>query len=323
MKNKYLLLLYPVALFLFACNKGLDVETPSFNVAGFDVTNELDSMGSPVKKVTFKLEGYADVISFFSGETLHDYAYKDGRILKTDGLNMSFEYLASVGAGTDPKWEQLSVQASSDFNGNMDEDGINSATWTNITDRFSIPMATDINSRTTTSADISDLAVENKPLYIAFKYVTPPRTISSAYTTWDIFDFNVSQETILGTTTILSQSEAALPLYYAGPNDADIPGRSARTVSTTSRLRFRANILAQHLGETAEVWAMSPPIVVTKDADLGPDRPISIKTRIDPALTTFTYSYSEPGTYKVAFVASNVTTKAEQQTVKELEIVIP
>lgn len=322
MKTKYFSLLFPCLLLLFACDKDRDlkVENPSFNVSGYTIKDGIDSLGNPVKQVIFNMEGNADVISFYSGEVFREYAYKDGHIIATDALNMSFEYMASVGAGTNPDWQQLSVQATTNFDGTVTAQGEG---WTDITERFSLPSAQDVTARTTTSADISDLIVPGQPLYIAFKYNTPSRTVSSAYTTWDIFDFKVSQETVLGSTALVSQTEAAFPLYHYGPDDATTPGRSARTVSQTSRLRFRANILAANLPLEAGVWAISSPIVVGDDVDLGPDRPISIKNRIDPVLTTYTYNYPESGTYKVAFVASNVTTKGDAKVVKELEVVIP
>lgn len=323
MKTKYFLLLWPCLLLLFACSKGLEVDSPSFSVSGYTVNEVVDSAGNPVKQVVFNIEGNADVISFFSGEILHEYAHKDGRILPTDALNMSFDYFAGMGAGTNPDWKQLSVKASSNFNGSLTTEGVEGAVWTDITDRFSLPMAKDVDVRTSTSADISDLAVDGQPLYIAFRYVTPPRTVSAAYTTWDVFEFTVSQETALGSTPLVSQREGAFPLYYFGPNDADTPGRADRTVSTTARLRFRANILAANLPLEAGVWAISAPLVVGADADLGPDRPVSIKNRIDPVLSAYTYNYTKPGTYKVTFVASNVTTAEEAKVVKELDVIIP
>lgn len=325
MKIKYFSLLFLCLLLLYACSKDQDlqVDTPSFNVAGYTVEDIIDTLGNPVKQVTFNMEGNADVISFYSGEIFHEYAYKDGHILPTDALNMSFEYFAALGTGTVIRENQLSVQISTDFNGEMTDEGIGSASWTDITERFSLQQVKDITERTATSADISDLTDVGTPFYIAFKYVTPPQTTTERYSTWDLFSFSVSQETALGSTLLFSQSDSPVPLYFKGPNDADDPGRSARSVSNSSRIRFRGNILAKNLPLHAEVWAITPPLVKGDDIDLGPDRPASIKSRIDPVLTAFTYNYTEPGTYKVAFIASNVTTKGEKKIVKELEIVVP
>jgi len=324
MKTKYFLLIFSGLLLLCACNKDKDllVKTPSFDVTGYTIQDGIDSLGNPVKQVVFNMEGNADVISFYSGEVFHEYIYKDGHIIGTDAVKVSFAYEATVNhASTPPEWEQLSVQAATSFNGTVTAEGEG---WTDITARFSLLRAQDMTGRVETSADISDLAVPGQPLYIAFKYITPAgRPVSNAYTTWDIFNFKVSQETLLGSAAVVDQTIAALPLYLFGPNDADDPARAARSVSTTARLRFRANIVAANWPLEAGAWAVAPPIVVEDEIDLGPDRPQSIKNRIDPVLTSYTYIYNEPGTYKVAFVASNVTTKGEAKVVKELEVVVP
>ena len=208
MKIKYLSLIFPALLLFSACDKDgdLKVETPSLNVSGYTVTDAVDTLGNVVKQVEFNLEGDADVISFYSGQVFEDYAFKDGRILPTQALNVSFEYSASMGSGTNPEWEQLSIHYSKDFNGSMTAEAINSAEWTDITDRFALPLAKDITARTPTQDDLADLVTPGEPLYIAFKYVTPPRTVSSAYSTWDIFNFKVSQQTALGSTALVDQT---------------------------------------------------------------------------------------------------------------------
>lgn len=322
MKRMCFSLLLSCLILLSGCNKDSDMQvvTPSFDVIDYTLRDGIDSLGNPVQEIVFNLEGNADIISFYSGEVFQEYVYRDGHVIGVDELNMSFEYMASVGAGTDPEWDQLSVQATTSFDGTVTEEGEG---WTDITERFALPKAADVTARTTTSASISDLVVPGQPLYIAFKYITPPRTTSSAYTTWDIHEFQVNADTELGLYTMANQRDAALPLYHFGPDDGTMPDRSARTVTTPTRLRFRANILADHMPFMAGVWAVAPPIMMGDEIDFGPDRPIGIKSRIDPALREYAYVYEEPGTYKVAFVASNVTTKGEAKVVRELEVVVP
>ncbi len=326
MLTKYFSLTFPCLLLLFACNKDgdLQVDRPSFDVTGYTIKDGIDSLGNPIKQIVFDMGGNADVISFYSGEAFREYTYKDGRIIGVDAVKASFDYVAAMGAGTNPDWKQLSIHTTTSFDGTVSEsnDG-----WTDITNRFSLPMAKDfVGSQMSTSADITDLMVPGQPLYFAFKYITPAgRTTSGAYTTWDIHNFKVEVETLLGVQAVVSQSEAAIPLYHFGPNDTDDPSRTPRSVSTSSRLRFRANIVAAGKWQTdaAGDWGVAPPIIIEDEIDLGPDRPISIKSRIDPVLKEYAYVYNQPGTYKVAFVASNVTTKSEEKVIKELEIVVP
>ncbi len=322
MKATYFYPILSCLLLLSGCNKDSDmmVEAPSFDVIDYAVRDGIDSLGNPVQQIVFNLEGNADLISFYSGEVFHEYTYRDGHVIDVEALTMSFEYIATLVDNPDPNWDQLSVHATNSFDGTVTEEGEG---WTDITPRFAIPKAADVTARTTTSADISDLLVSGKPLYIAFKYITPPRAVGAGYTTWDIHEFKVNAQTELGVGTVVNQRDAALPLYHFGPDDASTPGRNPRTVSTTTRLRFRANTLEANVPFMAGVWAVSPPIVLENEIDLGPDRPTGIKSRIDPILKEYAYVYDKPGTYKVAFVASNVTTKGEAKVVKELDIIVP
>lgn len=314
MKTKYYFLL-PCLLLFFACSKDLDVGQPSFDVAGYKVSDGLDSAGNAVKKVTFDVKGNADIISFYSGEILRNYAFRDGRVLKTNDLKMSFTYNAQLGLGTIIRENQLSVVASTDYDGTA----VDAATWTDISSRFSIRLVKDIptGEYLNTSASIADLVVKGKPLYIAFKYVTPAQTTALRYSRWQIRNFLISQETDIGNTALVDQSATPLTLYHTGPVE------SGRTSSNATQVQFRGNNKSSNFAFPTEDWAISPIIMVSDDIDLGPDRPLAIKSRIDPALDIYTYNYTKPGIYKVTFVASNVTTEGEQKKVKEIEVVIP
>ncbi|HEY0669648.1 MAG TPA: DUF5017 domain-containing protein, partial [Sphingobacteriaceae bacterium] len=311
MKTKYYFLL-PCLLLFFACSKDLDVDVPSFDITGYEVSDGVDSAGNAVKKVEFNLQGNADVISFYSGEILHNYAFRDGRILKTNDLKMSFTYNGQLGLGTIIRENQLSVVASTDYDGTA----VEAATWKNITSRFSLRLVKDIpdGEYITTNASIADLVIEGKPLYIAFKYDTPAQTTALRYSRWQIRDFKISQETDIGNTVLVDQSATPLTLYHTGPVE------SGRTSSNSTQVQFRGNNRSTNFAFPTEDWAISPIITVADDLDLGPDRPLAIKSRIDPALNTYTYNYTKPGVYKVAFVASNVTTEGEQKIVKEMEV---
>src|SRR5690606_20562547 len=126
MKATYFYPILSCLLFLSGCNKDSDmmVETPSFDVIDYVVRDGIDSLGNPVQQIVFNLEGNADLISFYSGETFQEYAYKDGHIINVDALTVSFNYLASLNDGADPSWdEQLSVHAAYSFDGTVTEEG--------------------------------------------------------------------------------------------------------------------------------------------------------------------------------------------------------
>lgn len=93
------------------------------------------------------------LVCFF---TLNVYAQK--------GTKLSFE--SSVQYGTQK--DNLTIMASTDFNGDFSLESIKAANWIDITKKFNL--ATEKVPASSGEKDISDLFASNKPLYIAFKY---------------------------------------------------------------------------------------------------------------------------------------------------------
>lgn len=164
MKFKYYYILLGVLL-MFSCKKEIvtNLETPTFDVS---VANTTVKAGQPI---VFQFTGTAHTISFYSGETLKQYAFRDGRIIDVSSAKDSLSFTSSVQTGTQAN--QLSVWASTDFNGDYSSvDKVKAATWTDITSKFTLGTTSAFVASKTVS--ISDLTVAGKPIYIAFKYVT-------------------------------------------------------------------------------------------------------------------------------------------------------
>ncbi|PST83697.1 hypothetical protein C7T94_14315 [Pedobacter yulinensis] len=317
MKRIYLYLFALLGPFAAACDKSMDVGEPVFEVTGYSVENRLDSAGNPIKSVTFTLDGNADIISFYSGETLRDYNFREGRVVKTKNVTMSFSSNCKLNSGTIAMANQLSVVASTNFTGQLNDTAVQAASWTDITGRFKLsPLVATDNFLPSGEADVSDLFQKGKPLYIAFKYVTPPQTTALRHTQWRMRDYLLRRNTELGLNTLASQSATPWNLYHKGPFE------SGRSANSTSQLILRGNNSAANFSEPTEDWAISPAIQVVEDTDIGPDRPFAIKTRIDVPISVYTFNYSKPGTYKAVFVASNVTASQEVKVVKTIDVVI-
>lgn len=318
MNKIYLYLVALLCIIAGGCTKSMDINAPVFEVNSYSVKDGVDSTGKPVKQVTFALSGNADVISFYSGETLRDYEYKDGRIVKTKNIQMAFSSNCKLNSGTIALMNQLSVVASTNFNGKLTDDDVQAATWKDISARFKLsPLVTTDDFLPSGVADISDLFEKGKPLYVAFKYLTPPQTTTTRHTQWRIRDYVLSRITDLGVNTLASQSTTPWNLYHKGPLE------SGRSSNTTTQLTLRGNNSAVNFGQATEDWAVSPAIQLIEDADIGPDRPLAIKTRIDVPLTSYTFNYAVPGNYKAVFVATNVNSKGEEKVVKTINVTIP
>ncbi len=71
----------------------------------------------------------------------------------------------------------------------------------------------------------------------------------------------------------------------------------------------------------SEHWAVSTAINTAK-VDLGPDRSIAIQGNSTTPAESFTYKYTLPGVYKVAFIGANTNVNESHEVVKQLEITI-
>lgn len=310
-KLKYIL---PAFLFLFsACDKSLELETPSFNVKGYTVEAGVDELGNPVSKVTFDFEGDAKTLSMYSGEVLHDYDFIDGRILEYSDLNMSFYTYHTFGTQDNP----FHVLYSTDFNGKYTPEDTNAARWDPITSNFTLSYYNNTGKVKIPSGDfdINSLKVEGKPLYIAFKYTCLPQAAAGVQSSWYVGDFSIKGTTSIGVKSLVDQTSAAWTFVNIG--DIIDPNRSIW--ATNGEVRLSGNNINTEV--STESWAITRAID-TEKSNIGPDRPIVIKKYTDPMVNKYTYIYPKTGTYKVTFIAQNTTFGNEQKVLKTIDVTI-
>lgn len=296
-----------VSMAVQSCSKELEVNggTPDLKVS---IEGKSFRAGEPVK---FNFTGNAGLISFYSGEVFHDYAFKDGRVLEPGKLSLSFN--TNVQYGTQAN--QFSVQASTDFNGNYASfDNVRAATWTDITSRFAIGTGTTYVP--SGIKDITDLTKEDKPLYIAFRYIYRPSAANGLRRTWRVQNFKlISTTTSLGDQTIGDMTSAGFTLVDQSP--AEEPAASTITATTVTLVGTAKTPSLL----TSENWIITKGFV-SGAIDLGPDRPVPVKAIADAKMTSYAYTYTKPGNYKVYFVASNANINNSKETVQELTLTI-
>jgi hypothetical protein len=312
MKLVNIALLVSFAIFA-SCEKQDEIIEPNFDITDYTVTSVLDTAGNAVKQVTFNFKGDASVISFYPGLLGNDYAYREGRILGVNTLLSSFS--TTLDNGTQDN--QLSVMVSSDFSGIYDITNIRTATWTDITNRYVLNTRGASASLPSGTKDIKDLLVDGKPLYYAFRYICKPQTPFGVNSTWRVRAFSLQSQNPVSTVTLATLTTADWKLV----NDGSIvdPARGA-AIESTGNLRFNGNHINKEI--LTESWAISKGFAVGK-VDMGPDRPIAIKTLIDTQMNSYSFNYSKPGTYKVAFIATNVSYKGQEHVIREIEIIVP
>ena len=300
----YILLL---GVIFAGCTNDPEVKTPQFEA-------KLENPDGVIatKETNFLLNGKADLITFYSGEVLNDYNFKSGRTLEKGQVTLSFDSRVNFGIQAN----HLSVLASTDFDGTYQLSNVKAATWIDITNRFTLASVASSSVYLPTSADISDLVVDGKPIYIVFKYRALPQTLNGAARIWYIQKFNIKTATSIGLFELASYSTAGFQLVQEG-SIID----SGRANIFTSNLQLAAN--NSTAGKEVETnWYVITKALDANSKDLGPDKGIAIKGYINVFSPQYTYTYSKPGTYTATFVAQNTTIYGDQKLIKTVDVIV-
>ncbi|MGJ1196065.1 DUF5017 domain-containing protein [Sphingobacterium spiritivorum] len=264
--------------------------------------------------VTFTYTGYADLISFYSGEKGREYQYRDRT--EMEGLSMELSIASRVLYGSQEK--NVKLMYSTAFSGNYSAAGIKEEEWTDISDKFTWSTAAVPNgiAATTTAsgpADLSSLLVPGKPIYFAYRYESQAATsAATGGRSWRLPVFDLATKTPEGTRAVLATVRTAgwkIVPVLTGVNKA-----SYWTISSSDPYLFFTpnSTLEPHIH-----WVITAPFAPTS---VKPDKPLVQKAMIDPMPQRLTYRFTAPGTYKVTFVAQNVNYKGEETSVKQFDI---
>ena len=319
----YLLAILPVLF--FSCKKE-DVESVDFNVSAPSSSYKLSDT------VYFDMSGNPDVISFYSGDSLHDYANKD-RVSRAGGtLNFSFQMrayndsaFAAIANGA------LKVLVSTNFKSTYtsykdstladtlrvaaaDSGMINSAKWTDITSRLSLPTTGNFTTYYTTAvASISDLITNAAaPFNIAFLYKS------------DSTNFMGSNGITLGGFSLVNNfpdgtgSDFSPKIVAGGSKSTTWKITKAANqlygwITTTSYLRF----IPKYGKAYTESWIISNALYPNA---ASPDLAIPIKNITQSPITRFPFKFANAGLHKVYFIASNNRVSGQKQVVREIDL---
>jgi hypothetical protein len=282
------------SLLFGACKKN-EIDKPEFTVLTKSDTYKLGDT------VVFNFSGNPDHITFFSGENGNNYIYKNRT--KAEGTPQ-LQFTSFMQNGT--QQNTLQLLASSDFNGTVDSTNVYNATWTDITSRATLSTGSD--NTPSGIVDITDLAVKDKPIYLAFKYVGF-QSATSAQRTWTIKNFILNN---------LLPDGNIVPL--AGMVDASWIGLSIKNIAakwsiTATQLQMAGGNINTPDNED---WIITKAIDLTK---VAPDVGVPLKD-MTTRLNGYSYIFKKPGTYKVTFVAANMNVKSQKSVVRELNITI-
>src|SRR5690606_20360870 len=193
------------------------IEAKYINRAGVEETHWISGLVNTYVFPGFPENGTFSYRTYFLPDTLAlDTFHTDFLPVTVDdgllgGRNLSFSTEGRYGTPPD----QLTVWVSTDFDGAYEIGNVEAATWTEVTDRFTLPTVSD---QVTTSCPLDRCSLmgdDDQRIYEAFKYVYNPNNASeSSGINWRIQYFEV--RTNAG-SRILNKAEAQFQIVKTGP----------------------------------------------------------------------------------------------------------
>lgn len=292
-----------IALALYACNNH-EVVTPHVDVTTSKNTYKVNDT------IEFKFSGESDIVTFYSGEDGKDYRHKDRTRLENVDIFINHDTQVLYGSQSN----NLKLFISQDFTEDYTAEGIDAATWVDVSDRiqWGLTNGTGAGVRLkSSSVRIQDLVKdETKPIYFAYRYTGFASTSGSAQQrTWRIYEFNVINNFEDKGLLVTNRAGAG---WKAVNYNASLKGKWELTTNATMiYYNPESNLLP------AEQWAISKAI----DAyGVDPDKGVGIKTYADNMLKSYKYAFSKPGKYNVSFVFKNQNFNGLKEEVKSIEI---
>jgi hypothetical protein len=293
MKTRYkLLIISAIPIIAIACRKDLQINEPDFQVS---VPKNTYKVGDTV---FFSINGSAEYLTFYSGETGNNYANKERTTLNGSPKVKFSTYRQN---GTQENTLQLLV--SKNFSGKFDAD-IGKATWTDITSRAIF--SADLDNTASGDVDLSDFAAENKTVFLAFKY-TGLQTSTGPQRTWTIKNFQLF--TVLANGSSIT-TVGAIPA--AGWIAVSVKNEDQKWTQNATQL--------QMVGGAANAAANEDWIVAPLRLNLvSPDQGVGIKD-LAGKLTSYQYILKEAGAHEMVFIGSNANVEGIKTIVRKINI---
>lgn len=307
--KKIIFVLSVSGLFLAACSEK-EIQAPDdFEVA---VTTTKYKLGDSVQ---FNLSGAPDNITFYSGEPGHEYDKRDFFSSDEGTLTLQFNSQTRAGA-TLPR--NISVLISTDFNGEYNEQDVKAAKWTDITGRAVMPANTASNADVVSGEiNLDDLKVKDRPMYVAFRYVSEDAA-GTAQRYWNMGRmFLVNKVPGNGDFEITSTIEKGL-FQVVEFQGADNKWTINTGTASSHRLIHTANAINT---EADDDWVISRGFQVFQTFGHKKNA-VNVKSITGGTPSTFSWLYSTPGTYKATFIALNADKDVQKEVIKEVWVTV-
>ena len=295
----------------------------------FDITPAGSLTVNAGEAISFNIQGAAESIGFYSGEKYHSYEYSDKDRIEHGNVYMSLrQALLSGGQG-----DCLDIKLSTDYDGTLTETAILGATWIDMTDDFNLdtsisgsgnPNSGSNYSKFKKSADVtvSEYAGGNPFRIVLFWQALPDmggRTVSwiTGIKVWNDKEVLMNQENSKGTNPYLIEGAS----YGNDSSHCGWYDITANGAETTNCFRFFSTFT---LTGTAQrhAYAVIDDEFQAESVNKGHDTPFSVQSGTEETPASYSYTFAEPGTYTVVFVASCPTLSGPKTETRSFNITV-
>lgn len=282
------------ALLFSGCSKD-KVTTPDFSVS---TENSTFKVG---EEVVFKFSGNPENITFYSGMEGFRYDSIGKPVAQYGAPSLEFASSTRVGPGS------IKLLMTSDLT-ELTAQNINSLNWIDISSRANF--ATIASFTPSGKIDLSDLVSPNQPVRFAFKY----EGFANATTLQPVWSVNLFN---LNATFLSGKTVAVQTLASSTWSVIDVKNTLSTWAVTSALLRIDGGA---RTNPDNEDWVVSNSIDLMAQIDAY-EFGVPIKN-ITTQLVEYKYTYTKPGTYKVAFVGSNTSINGHKEVVRNLTITV-
>lgn len=311
MKKRNLYSLLIVAGGLFAACDPDSVDSADFNFTVENNTKEV-YVG---ESVTFALDGNPDYIVFYSGEHGNRYKDKDRTSAALESVNLSTTIKQQYYSGGIYKGQLLYAYVSEDFDGAYTKESIDAASWTELTgaEEGQMKYPTCLTTSTETVQSTIDFsAYKDKRFYLAFRYQIPANPEATQnQPRVDVKPLSIEKVTTEGQRIEMKNVLQEFSFRYI----QKIGKLTGNLSSDETGLLIQPN---SGIGAQLDIWAISQKMNLTA---VSPDMGVPIKS-LSSKISSYTYTYAQPGEYTVTFVASNANMWNDEQVVKEMKMIV-
>lgn len=282
-------------IILASCSKE-KVTEPDFNVVAEPGTYHVGD------EIRFSFSGNPEQIIFYSGLNGNRYEHRN-RTQARGRTKMKFTSLGEY-LNADTEFELF---VSKTLRPPADSLAVVNAAWTNISDRA--VFSSGQPNTPSGDIDLTDLANPGELLTFAFRFADKPKpTSASRQSTWTIKEISVDNELDDTTYNIVNMAQNAW---------SKVSFKNSVNIWTNNATQLRI-VGGNYLAAENDDWIISK----TFDPFFAKSDNGTVIKDFGAQLSSYSFSYNKPGTYKATFVGENVRPDKVYTVVKELTITI-